>query len=403
MPKNKRPAPKKNNAPIEEKGEAVARLLCDLAIELVELEDLASVDEQAREKKAEFQKIIRKALSQKNDETLYDSLEQTRDADNHAFHFLKEQIEESAGSRVFKRDEGRVVEVNAFVIPLFIWSTGGLDMRASFQDQDAFDALVKSMKEQQLESPDAKVVLVNHAYHLDEIDRITFSHLHEMIHDAFASMNGKKLVATPAIESSMSGWPHNPFGPEDKAVELRFLLGFALKEVDDPFYRIPDDEAAADHYFDVRAERFERWAERTATTVKRCLVSDPAKIDVKFLYQDLFHGGKERGMAEFFMLQLMAELNQLIAQSGLAPDNLNAIIGPAKVADAVLLRVNLYTGPDDRLVASADKPCGVLDDVQVEFDDVCDALKTMGVTTLSVAASFDQNGRPHDVRPYESD
>lgn len=402
MPKNKRPAPRKSTPSPEQKDDAVTQLLCDLAIDLVEQEDHEAMHEELKQKEHEFRRLIKKALNQKKDDVLYESIERARDADSHAYQFLKDHIEEAAGTIVFRRESGDAVEVNAYVIPIFVWSRGGLDARQCFQDQAAFDALTKSFQAAQLESAKATVVLVNHVYHLDEIDAITYSHLSEMVRDAFASMTDKKVVATPAIERSFYGWPPNHFGADDVAVELRFLLGFSLKPVDDAFYRVPDDEAAADRYFETRMARFEDWTKQVEPVVKRCLVTDGADIDVKFLYQDLFHGAKERGMAEYFMLQMMSELNRAIEASNIEPQQMQAIIGPADAAGSAMLRVNLYAKGDDALIGSADKPSAAADDLQGELDDACDALMTLGVTAVSIAAQFDSQGKPHDVRTVET-
>ncbi len=402
MPKNKRPVPKKSGPSAEEKDEATTQQLCDLAIDLVEQEDHESMHDELKLKEDTFRKLIKKALNQKKDDVLYESIERAREADSHAYQFLKDSIEEAAGTIVFRRDNGDAVEVNAYVIPLFVWSRGGLDARQCFQDQPAFDALTKSFQAAQLESAKATVVLVNHVYHLDEIDAITYSHLSDMVRDAFASMTDKKVVATPAIERSFYGWPQNHFGADDVAVELRFLLGFALKAVDDAFYRVPDDEATADQYFEERMARFEQWAKQVEPIVKRCLVTGDAEIDVKFLYQDLFHGAKERGMAEYFMLQMMSELNRAIETSNIEPKRMQAIIGPANVGSSAMLRVNLYAKESGALIGSADKPCAVTHDLQVDLDDACDALRTLGVTAVSVAMQFDAQGKPQDVRKVEA-
>ncbi|MBC7490523.1 MAG: hypothetical protein H7240_11700 [Glaciimonas sp.] len=57
----------------------------------------------------------------------------------------------------------------------------------------------------ELESLDATVVSVSYAYHMDEIDSITFSHLNALVREAFAAMTDKKVAATLAIDSSLSG------------------------------------------------------------------------------------------------------------------------------------------------------------------------------------------------------
>jgi hypothetical protein len=314
---------------------------------------------------------------------------------------LKERIEEASEVIVTGREDGKNVEVNAFVIPLFAHTIGGLDCGNCFHDQEAFDLLTRSLQEAQLESPQAKVVLISHAYHLDEIDSITFSHLNEMVREALASMVDMRGAAIPAIERSFSGWPESRFAPGDQAVELRFLLGFALKTTDDPFYRIPEEEAAADAYFEARAGRFEQWTQHIAPIVKRCLVTGDTEIDVNFLYQDLFHGGKERGVAEYFMLQMMSELNQGLDECGVDPGSTKAIVGPADARGDTLLRVNLHASADDALLVSAEKPWSIGRDLQAEIVDVYDALTTIGVASLAIAVQFGPDGQAIDVQPYQ--
>lgn len=401
MPKNKRPIPKKSSESSEDKEDALTQKLCELAIDLAEQEDNESMSDSLQQKESDFHKSIKKCLYQKKDDILYEALERTKYADSSAYRFLKGHIEEASEIVFIRRDEGNTFEVNAFVIPLFVHTIGGLKREQCFQDQDAFDAITKSFKTEQLESRDAIVVLVNYAYHLDEIDGITFSHLNEMVRDACASMTDKKVVATPAIDRSFTGWPDNLFEPQDQAIELRFLLGFALKTTDDAFYQVPEDEAAADAYFDTRSERFQRWTERVTPLVKRCLNAESRDIEVNFLYQDFFHGGKERGIAEYFMLQMMSDLNHDLHEHGIKPGDTTAIIGPADVGDEMVLRVNLYAQADGVMVASSDKPLAVTRDLQVEVDDAYDALMTIGVKSLSLAMKFDANGKPVDVRPYD--
>jgi hypothetical protein len=402
MPKPKRPPKKKSAAPPEDKADILAQKLCDLAIELVEQEDSESMADSLKQTKSEFHKIIRKSIYQKKDLILLESLERTRYADSSAYQFLKENIEEASGVILVREGEGKALEVNAFVIPIFAHTTGGLDSAQCFQDGEAFDLLISSFKDAQLESPDATVVLVSHAYHFDEMNRIGYGQLNEMVYDAHASMTRKKLTATPAIDRSISGWPENPFEPQDHAVELRFVLGFALKSTDDAFYRVPEDEDAADAYFEAREERFRRWTEKAAPLVKRCLVTDGREIDVNFLYQDLFHSGKDRGIAEYDMLQMMSELNHALQEHGIEPESTKAIMGLTEIQGEMALRVNLYAAKDDALLASSDKPVDAAGDPELEAADACDALMTLGVKSIGLAAKFDTDGQPLDVRPYEA-
>jgi hypothetical protein len=401
MKKRNQPGPAKSATAPEVQDDATIRTLVALALDLTGLGDYETLPEDLKKKQADFQKTIRKCLHQKKDGVLAEALESAWEENSDAHTILKESIEEASEIVVFRRDEGPELEVNAFVIPLFAHSAGGLRAEQCFQDEEAFELLRKSFQEGQLESPQAKVALVSHAYHPEEIDRIGYSQLNAMVGEAFETMTRKKAPAAQAIARSMSGWPESGFAPDDSAVELRFLLGFALKTLDDPFYRIPGNEAAADRYFETRAERFREWSRQVAPLVKRCLATDGRDIEIDFLYQDLFHGGKETGMAEQAMLQMMSELQHALQASGVAPTATHAILGPAETGDGEVLRVNLYGSADGALIASSDKPIGAARNLQAEADDIHDALATLGVVSLALAIRFDPNGQPVDMRPYD--
>jgi hypothetical protein len=399
MAKNKRTPPAKSTVPADDDDE-LAQSLCDLAIELVEGEDSESMNDALKQKEIDIRRIIRKSLQRKQDDALREALELAR-YDGGAWQLLKERIEEASGVVLLRRDNGADLEINAFVVPIFVQTTGGLDREEIFQDEQAFELLTQSFKDAQLESRDATVVLVSHAYHRDEMDRIDYSHLNDMVREAYATMTSKKAVATPAIDRSFAGWPARPFAPQDLAIELRFLLGFALKATDDPFYRVPKDEAGADAYFEAREERFYQWTVQAAPLVKRCLAKDQAGIDINFLYQDLFHGGLERGTAESHTLQMMSDLILGLQQHGVEARDAKAIMGPVELEDELVLRVNLYAEADGALLASSDKPMPAAD-FETNAEDAYDALMTMGVKSLSLAVRFDADGQPVDVRPYET-
>ncbi len=378
------------------------QLLCDLALELVEQEDSDKMSDVLRQKEIDFHKLIRKTLHQKKDEVLYGAIERAKYADVDAYQYLRSHIEEASATALIQREGAATMEINAFVIPLFVRSSGGLHEAAGFQDQDAFELLVKSFQQAELESAQAKVVLIGHAYDLNEIDRITYSHLNEMVRDAWASMTEKKIGATPGLERSLVGWSAGTFGANDVALELRFLLGFALKRADDPFYLAPPDENAADAYYAARAARFQKWTQDVTPLVQRCLVADGSSIEVNFLYQDLFHGAKERGMAEYFTLQMMSEINQALQQNQLGPDRVTAVVAPTDVQGEMVLRLNLYAAEGGALLASSEKPLDLGADLQVEMDDICDALGTIGITSLSAALKFDEHGIAVDARPFQA-
>lgn len=394
MPKNKKPLPRKVVESPEQKDQATTHALCALA---EYLSDAPERNAASTQNAADFNRTIKKTLHQKNDDVLYEALELARHAPGNVFEYLKRAIEEIAEIVVIARDGATATEINAFVIPLFLHTIGGLKNAEVFQDQEAFELLTKSLQAGGLESPQAQVVLVNHAYQLDEIDSITFSHLHEMVRDAHASMHDMRAAPASAIERSFGAPVDEPFAADDAAVELRFLLGFAMKSVDDPFYVVPEDELLIDAYFDAREQRFQDWSRDVTPLVQRCFGPTERNISVHFLYQDLFHGGKERGIAEYFTLQMMSDLNHGLSEAALAPSATRAMIGPANIADEKILRVNLYRISDDALVASAEKPQAITADLAIELLDVRDALTMIGVESIGVTSKFDDDGIPAPV------
>ncbi|WP_334186588.1 DUF2863 family protein [Noviherbaspirillum sp.] len=402
MKKPKPSSPSKSAPAAELTDDAVAHNLVELAIDLKDLDAYATLPDDLKKKKSDFDKLIRKCLRQKKDGALNEALERTYEEDGYAFDLLKANLEELSGTIVIRREEEPALEVNAFVVPMFVHTVGGLRIEQCFQDEEAFERLRDSFQKGELESKKANVVLVSHAFHLNEIDRIGYSQLNEMVQEAYDSVARRKATAAPAIARSMSGWPANEFAPDDSAVELRFLLGFAIKTLEDPFYKVPEKEAAADRYFDTGAARFRQWAADNAPLVKRCLVTDGREVEIDFLYQDLFHGGRATALSEYYMLQMMSELHQALGESGISPDATKAIIGPTDIDDGMVLRVNLYAEADGALIVSSDKPIAVARDLQAEADDVHDALATLGVKSLSLAMRFDTDGQPVDVRPYAS-
>ena len=398
------PTLKMTSGSIDEQEDAETQALCELALELAM--QLAAhpegrpLPEALRQKQSGFQKLIKKCILQKNDEVLYDALERARFTDLRAYRYLKPAMEEASETVFIRRDEKTTWEINAFVIPLLLRSTGGLQQQQDFQDQEAFEMLTASLQEAGLESREARVVLINHAYHMDEIDGITYSHVNEMIRDAAASLNDKRGAAITAIERSLTGWPEQHFAADDLAVELRFLLGFSMKKTDDPFYRMPDEEAAADAWFDARAQRFQAWSEQVKPLVARCMVNDGRALEINFLYQDLFHGGKAAGMAEYFLLQMMAELTLALEDKKHAPADVRALVAPLDLDGELVLQVQLHAKSNATLVASARKPLDPASDVQFDIDDVHDGLASMGITEVSVAQRFDAAGLPVKARPY---
>lgn len=390
MPKNKRPVPRKSSQPVLDDDERLAQTLADLALDLAEQ---AADEEQSGQapdraalslKEDAFDKLLRNALRKKNDELLYGAIERAHEADIAAWQLLRERIEEASATVLLRREGAPTMEINAFAVPLFVTSSGGLKDEQTFNDQQAFAALSDSFVAAGLESPRAKVVLISHAYDLGEFERLTYSMLNDMVREAGASMSGKKLVPTPALERSMAGWEASSFGADDRALELRFLLGFALKREDDAFYQVPREEAAADAYFEARMERFRAWTESAAPLVARCLAPAPESVTVNFLYQDLPFGAREQALAELATLEMLASMRA--ALEAVAAEQTRVVIGPADRGHEVVLRVNLH-GPDGTILASADRPFDVGADLQAEVDDVRDALEPLGITAFEVVRS----------------
>jgi hypothetical protein len=247
------------------------------------------------------------------------------------------------------------------------------------------------------------VVLVRYLYDLDEVDHIGYTGLQAMLREAAASMRSKKLVAAPTVEASMRGWHASGYGPDDEAMELRFLLGFSLKHADDPFYQVPKDEAAADAYFEGRLARYRMWAGSIAPLLSRCLSKNPARVELNFLYQDLFYGAKEQGVGELAMLATLADVNTRLDELDVAPERIKAVAAPLDLGTHAVLRINLYPLDGGAPLASVDKPLDLAADLETELEDLCDALGTVGLDGVLVARGFDDGGQPEGAEPYLND
>lgn len=342
----------------------------------------------------ELERMVRNFLRQRDDETLYEALEQLRYDDRRAHGLLLEVVEETADVVVLRRGE-KEMEINAFLIPFLARTTGGLREAQALADGDAFDALRASLQQAGLESPKARVVLVHHLYHPDEIDALTYGDVEAMNRDAFASLTDKKVMSVPAIERSMRGWPPAAFGAEDEALELRFLLGFALKDMNDPFYAIPQDEAGADTYFERRGAAFRTWSEQYTPLLQQCLTGQPAgaaKCELHFMYQDLFHGAKRTGNAEYRMLQMMSELEQ---GAGRAADA-TAVFAITDDDGEALLQVVLRA--DGGVLAQSSLLLN--GDPQEQLLDAADAVASLGVARFRLADAIDAEGNATRERDF---
>jgi hypothetical protein len=163
MPKNKPPGPRKSAAAPEEDAEVMAQALADLALEVVH-KGLGEDD---------LVHQVRNALRKKNDDVLYGAIESLHYTDIDGWQYLRGKVEEAAATLTLRREGKPVEEIDAFLVPMFVSSTGGLQIAATFQDDQAFEQLRASFQQQGLESVDATVVLISHAYDLDEIDAIS--------------------------------------------------------------------------------------------------------------------------------------------------------------------------------------------------------------------------------------
>ena len=400
MPKNKKPVPRKSAAPAEPDTDALAQALADLALAVAEGEE--SDPERAAAQEEELLAAIRKTLRKKRDEVLYGAIELARFTDPEACRLLRGHIGEQSATLRIRREGEEETEIDAFLIPLFVRSTGGLVAQESFQDDAAYEELAASFIASELDSPGAKVALVRHAYDLAEVDHIGYSPLQELLREAAAGLASKKPLAAPLLEASIRGWTGERFAPDETAMELRFLFGFSLKRANDPFYAVPKDEIDADVYFADRMRRYRAWTERVAPLVRRCLAADPDSIGVDFLYQDLFHGAKEQGVAELAMLGTLAEINALLAAKELAADRVRAVVAPVDAGEHIELRVNLYAIDGGPPWGGTGKAIDLAADLGAEVDELCDALGSIGIDDVSTADGFDAAGHPEGAQPYPS-
>jgi hypothetical protein len=402
MPKNKRPLPRTSNNPREPDNTSLAQELADLALAIAEREEAPGFGS-ADEREEELLAAVRKLLRKKRDEALYEAIEVARYTDPEACRLLRGRIEEEAANLRLRRDEGTEYEIDAFLIPLFVRSGGGLQAAETFQDEEAFETLANSFHPAGLESAGGKLVLVQHAYDLAEIDHIAFSTLQEMLREAANSLLEKKLQPAPTIEASIRGWTGERFAPDESALELRFLLGFSLKRSDDPFYAVPADEAGADAWYAAREERYRAWTFQVAPLVRRLLARNPDAIHVDFLYQDLFYGAKEQGIGELTTLGILSEVARTLAAKDLAADRVHAAVAPLDGGEHIVLRINLYALDGGTPWGSIETPVDLAADLGAEIDKLCDALLSLGLEGVSVAEGFSEDGHAEGAEPYQPD
>jgi hypothetical protein len=204
MPTNKRPAPRKTvKQAAEPDNEALAQNLVDIALEIAETDP---DDLQAAARKPQLEQdllvLIRRALRRQHDELLYGAIEVARYTDPECCRLLQEHIEEEAATLRLRDDDGAELEIDAFMIPLFVSSTGGLKAAEVFQDDAAFEELSDSFRHTGLASADSRVVLVRYLYDLDEVDHVGYSGLQQMLR-----------TKPPPTLTSRAAWRATACGP----------------------------------------------------------------------------------------------------------------------------------------------------------------------------------------------
>src|SRR5687768_9767335 len=97
--KKPKPSSPSTSAPAAElPDDAVAHNLVELAIDLKDLDAYATLPDDLKKKKSDFDKLIRKCLRQKKDGALNEALERTYEEDGYAFDLLKANLEELSGT-----------------------------------------------------------------------------------------------------------------------------------------------------------------------------------------------------------------------------------------------------------------------------------------------------------------
>ena len=405
MPKNKPPArkPGPRPAPTVDRTDELVEDLAVLALEVAEQEE--SDPGAIALKQDELQKMVRNALRKKQDAVLYGAIEQARFDDVDAYILLRGQIEEEAAAITLRAEGKPAEEIDAFLVPLFVTSVGGLQRDQAFQDAAGFELLRASFQQAGLEAASATVVLISHMYDVDEIDRISYCELNEMLREVAATMSEKKMVATPALSGSIAAVEEGgtPAPSDEPVTELRFLLGFVRRRLDDAFYAIPADEAGADAWFAARLERYREWTLMADPLLRACVAGEPAGVAINFLYQNQFFAAKRQAMAEGEMLTLMSQITDTLGEHGLETAQTSAVVGPAALEDDVALRVALFRNGDAAALQLFDQPFDMADDLQAGIDELCEVLQSMGIVSLSTAAKFGADGQATGIKPWVAD
>ena len=160
MPNNKRPAkgpssqpnrgltkpakPAKAAKPVEADPDELAQNLVDLALEITERDGPDAAALAARQE--ELSVLVRRMLRRKHDDVLYGAIEVAKYTDPDCCRLLRERVEEEAATYHVRGDDEMELEIDAFMIPLFVHSTGGLVQEDVFHDDADFEALMDSFR-----------------------------------------------------------------------------------------------------------------------------------------------------------------------------------------------------------------------------------------------------------------
>ena len=286
------------------------------------------------------------------------------------------------------------------MIPLFVHSTGGLREAEVFHDDAAFEELSESLRQAGLASADTRVVLVRHLYDLDAVDRIHYGDLQEMLREA-ASVAAFEEAASPRPPSRPACGPGGRAAaePDDEAMELRFLLGFALKRADDPFYRVPADEAGADAYFEGRMARYRMWAGGIAPLLQRCLSTPSGRDRAEFpvpgpvLRRQGAGPGRAGDAGHAVRSQRPPGRAGHARRSASRRSSRRSMPAASSCCASTCIRSTAA-----RRWPRVDKPVDLAADLESELEDLCDALGTAGLDGVLVARGFDAHGEPEDCR-----
>jgi hypothetical protein len=105
-------------------------------------------------------------------------------------------------------------------------------------------------------------------------------------------------------------------------------------------------------------------------------------------------------VGELSMLATLAEVNGTLDEQDLDPDRIKAVVAPVDGGGHALLRINLYALGGGAPLATVDKPVDLEADLEIELEDLCDALGTVGLDGVLVASGFDAAGEPEGAEPY---